>query len=493
MNSLVSGGRGVMPAGGGVRISNKQFDVRPASISSATIPGQQTMSDHALRGARPPEVDAAQLLDNGRWTTYQKLLIFATALTIVLDGIDNQLLPNAVPALIQEWGRPRREFTDALAIGPFGMLLGGLFGGMVGDRWGRRPALLGSVLTFGAFTAALAFVNSIDALAVMRFLAGLGLGGAMPNAATLASEYVPARNRPLAVTLTIVSIPLGGALAGELAAMVIPASGWRVLFAGAGLISIVVAAVLWWLLPESPTFLARHRASWPHLVRVLRRAGHELPDDAVFVTREPQRQAGTGVGRLFAGDMARDTIAIWVAFFFGLMTYYAVVLLLPALLTARDVGFSQPTASRALAMWNYGGVVAAVLGAVAMQRVGSRVAMLSMAAGAVMCGSLLALVPLEPSRTATLLFVILLAGACVNGVQTTMYALVAHIYPTEIRSTGIGTAVAVGRIGNVLAAYAGSIAIDRGGTSGYFLTWSGFMLVVLLALASIKRHVSRTR
>ena len=440
--------------------------------------------------ARSGAVDASELLDRGRWTGYQKLLIFATALTIVLDGIDNQLLPNAVPTLIQEWGRPRREFTDALAIGPFGMMLGGLLGGVVGDRWGRRPALLGSVLTFGAFTAALALVNTIEALTVIRFLAGVGLGGAMPNAATLASEYVPARNRPLAITLTIVSIPLGGALAGELAAIVIPAVGWRVLFAAAGLISVVVATLLWSWLPESPSFLARHRARWPQQIRVLRRAGHEIADDAVFVVREQKRGTRGGLTRLFAGDMARDTIGIWVAFFFGLMTYYVVVLLLPALLTAPDVGFSQPTASRALAMWNYGGVLAAVLGAVAMQRIGSRVAMLSMAAAAVACGSLLAFLPLEPSRATTLLFVILLAGAFVNGVQTTMYALVAHIYPTEIRSTGVGTAVAVGRIGNVLAAYAGSFALDRGGTSGYFLTWSGFMLVVLLALASVRRHVA---
>jgi AAHS family 4-hydroxybenzoate transporter-like MFS transporter len=450
-----------------------------------------------MADAAPPTpsgaIDATALLDRGRWTGYQKLLIFATALTIVLDGVDNQLLPNAVPTLIQEWGRPRREFTDALAIGPFGMMLGGLFGGIIGDRWGRRPALLGSVLTFGVFTAALAFVNSIDALAIIRFLAGVGLGGAMPNAATLASEYVPVRNRPLAVTLTIVSIPLGGALAGELAALVIPAFGWRVLFAAGGVVSVAVAVLLWWLLPESPTFLARHRARWPHLVRILRRTGHDAPDDAIFVMRDANRQSGGRLGRLFAGGLARDTIAIWTAFFFGLMTYYVVVLLLPAMLTAPGVGFTQPTASRALAMWNYGGVIAAVLGAVAMQRVGSRVAMISMAAAAVICGSWLAFIPLEPARATTLLLVILLAGAFVNGVQTTMYALVAHIYPPEIRSTGVGTAVAIGRIGNVLAAYAGSMAIDRGGTTGYFFTWSAFMLVVLLALASIKRHVNAAR
>ena len=365
--------------------------------------------------AAPPThsaaIDASDLLDRGRWTGYQKFLIFATAVTIVLDGVDNQLLPNAIPTLIREWGRPRTEFIDALAIGPFGMMLGGLLGGFVGDRFGRRPALLGSVVTFGIFTAALALVNSIEALAVLRFLAGLGLGGAMPNAATLASEYVPARNRPLAVTLTIVSVPLGGALAGELAALVIPMQGWRTLFAVAGLLSVGVAAALWWLLPESPAFLARDERKWPELVRVLTRAGHNLPADTTFVARGSQRSTSGGISRLFEKELVGDTVALCIAFFFGLMTYYAVVLLLPALLTSVEVGFTQPTASRALAMWNYGGVIAAILGAMAMQRVGSRVAMLSMAAGAVICGSLLGVMPLEPARTAVLLTIILLASA----------------------------------------------------------------------------------
>jgi AAHS family 4-hydroxybenzoate transporter-like MFS transporter len=171
------------------------------------------------------------------------------------------------------------------------------------------------------------------------------------------------------------------------------------------------------------------------------------------------------------------------------MTNYVVVLLLPALLTGAGVGFTQPTASRGLAMWNYGGVVAAVLGAVAVQRIGSRIAMLSMAMGAVICAVILATQPLDPAHTTRLLVMILLIGACVGGVQTTMYALAAHIYPTDIRSTGVGTAVAVGRIGNVLAAYAGSMAIDRGGSAGYFLICGVFMLVVFAALAAVSRHV----
>ncbi len=434
-------------------------------------------------------VDAGRMLDEGRWTTYQTLLIVATALTIILDGVDNQLLPNAIPTLIREWGQPRPAFTTALAIGPFGMMLGGLLGGLIGDRFGRRPALLGSVLAFGAFTAALAAANTIETLTALRFLAGLGLGGAMPNAATLASEYVPQRYRPLAVTLTIVSIPLGGAVAGELAAMLIPTQGWRMLFGICGAASVLIAGGLWFVLPESPRFMARRRESWPALARVLRRSGHDVPDAAAFTDVGAQRSSRANLTSLFSGGAARDTIAIWAAFFFGLMTNYVAVLLLPALLTGAEVGFSQPTASRALAMWNYGGVVAAVLGAMAVQRIGSRVAMLSMTMVAVVCGAVLSAWPLDPEHATGLLVMILLAGAGVGGVQTTMYALAAHIYPTEIRSTGVGTAVAVGRIGNVLAAYAASTAIDRGGPSGYFLTWSVFMLLVFAALASIKRHV----
>src|SRR5262245_48045680 len=109
---------------------------------------------------RPVEVGA--LLDEGHWSGYQKLLVLGTGLAIVLDGLDNQLLPNAVPALVQEWARPRADFTNALALGPFGMMIGGLLGGMLGDRIGRRTALLGSVWTFALLTLAVALASSVE-------------------------------------------------------------------------------------------------------------------------------------------------------------------------------------------------------------------------------------------------------------------------------------------------------------------------------------------
>jgi AAHS family 4-hydroxybenzoate transporter-like MFS transporter len=443
-------------------------------------------------------VNVGEVIDEGRWTGYQKLLIFGTALTIILDGVDNQLLPNAVPTLIQEWGRPRADFINALSIGPFGMMIGGLIGGILGDRLGRRTALLGSVVAFAVLTLAIAFVNSIEMLSVLRFLAGVGLGGAMPNAATLASEYVPRRQRPFAVTLTIVCIPLGGAIAGELAALVIPTYGWRMLFTLGGVIPVVLALVLWKVLPESPRYLAMRRERWPELTKTMRRIGHNIPDDVVY-TDAPAAKAGAApapksasISSLFGPTFMRDTVALSASFFFCLMVNYIVILLLPAMLTGKEVGFTQPAASRALAMSNYGGVAGAVLGALVIQRLGSRITMLGMSAAAIACALVLTRTPLDPNDTLFLMVMLLLTGGLLNAVQTTMYALAAHVYPTEVRSTGVGFAVAVGRIGNVLAGFAGNYALTQGGPPGYFTSMAILMGIVFLALAAVGRHVPRT-
>ena len=436
-------------------------------------------------------VDVARLIDESRFSPYQQRLVAAAALLIVLDGADNQLLANAIPAMMREWELPRSAFATASAAAPFGMIVGGVLGGILGDRIGRSAALLGSVAWFAALTALVAFADGLATLGVIRFLAGLGLGGAMPNAAALTAEFVPARQRPVAITLTIVCIPVGGVLAGLAAGAVIPAYGWRVLFAAGGLVPLALAVIGFKVLPESPSFLAGVRERWPELRATLRRMGHTLADEVTFVDPSGGGTTRGSIADLFAPALRRDTLALIGAFGSCLLAIWMAFLWIPSMLTDAAVGFAQPEASVALSVYNFGGVAGAIAGAVVIQRIGSRVALLTVSALAIASALAMARMPLNPDAWHLAMVMFAVSGALFNAVQATMYALAAHVFPTAIRGTGVGLTVAVGRVGNVAASYVGSWALTTGGPPLYFNMWAAAMSAVFICLALIRRHIKR--
>ena len=382
---------------------------------------------------------------------------------IVLDGMDGQLLANAIPTLMLEWDRPRAAFADASAAAPFGMMLGGIAGGMLGDRLGRRAALLASVLTFGVMTLVTAFAENITMLTMARFVTGIGLGGAMPNAAALVAEFAPDRHRPLAITATIVCIPLGGFLGGLLAGQIIPDHGWRTLFVIGGLAPSALALSLVKVLPESPGYLAANRSS------------------------------GRGsIAALFAPELRRDTISLMVSFMSCLLAIWIGFLWIPSMLTDASVGFTAPDASYALSVFNIGGVAGAIAGALVIQRIGSRIALLAITAMTIAASLVMAALPPDAAAMTRTMVLFAITGALMNAVQATMYALAAHVFPAEIRATGVGATVAVGRAGNVLASYVGSWALLAGGPPLFFTSWAAALAVVFIALALIRRHIPAT-
>ena len=431
--------------------------------------------------------DVGAALDEGQWGRYQKLLVLATALTIILDGLDNQLLGAAIPSIMREWNLGRTAFGNVLTTGLVGMMLGGFIGGYMGDRLGRRIALLGSVVTFGILTVALFFANSVAVLMVLRFFAGLGLGGAMPNAAALSSEYVPRRHRPFAVTLTVVCIPLGGSLAGLVGGFILPIYGWRTLFLVGGILPLLLAAALLKILPESPRYLARQRDRWPELRALLGRLGHTVPPDTSFADATETAVAKASVRELFVPAFRRDTLALWPSFFFCLFTVYLGANWVPSMLTGN--GFDVGTASYGLTAFNIGGVFGAILGAFVITRLGSRISMLAMSAGAVAGALVLSAMQVGPQTAVVTFTMMAWTGGLMNATQTTMYALAAHVYPTSIRSTGVGTAVAFGRIGGVISPSIGRWALDSGGSSLYFQLLAGTMAATFAALAAVRHHI----
>jgi AAHS family 4-hydroxybenzoate transporter-like MFS transporter len=440
-------------------------------------------------GLEPKPVDIGGVLDEGRLSAYQVRVVALIALSIIIDGIDSQLLGIVIPAMMTEWAVPRSAFAPVVAVGFAGMMVGGAIAGIVGDRLGRRVALIGSVLLFGLMTVAASRVDGIFALGVLRFFIGIGLQGASPNAAALVAEYIPLRHRALAITATIVCIPLGATVAGLIAIPVLPSLGWRALFVIGGLLSIAISVTLMWFLPESPRYLARRPKRWPELVRVLQRMGHKLTASAGFVDLAERTVARAPIRAIFKSPL--DTVALWSAFFFCLLAVYSGFNWIPSLLTG--AGFDSTVANTGITAWNLGGVVGAVTGGLAIARFGSKPSMLAMSGGAVIGALVMRSMTLSPtSPTLPIIGLLAIIGGFVNAAQVTMYALAAHIYPSTVRATGVGTATSVGRIGAILSPYAVTWGLELAGNQSFFTLVAAAMLAVLLSLAAIRRHIPAT-
>lgn len=461
-------------------------DVPPASAAASSARDEAALAGIARGGG---SVDIGHTLDDGPYTLLQKIAVVLAALSIVVDGFDSQLIGFAIPMLIKEWNITRNAFAPVVASGLIGMGVGSALAGLFADRFGRRWAVIGSVFVFGAATCAISLAPNVAAITALRFIAGLGIGGALPSSTTLTAEFTPARFRTFAVTATILCVPAGGMIAGLFAAQVLPVYGWRGLFVAGGVLPLLLAIVLLFALPESPRFLARRPRRWPELVELLRRMARDVSAEASFTDlREQGAEKHVGFTALFRDGRLRDTVAIWAAFFMCLLAVYAAFSWLPSMLTSE--GLSLALAGYGLSAYNLGGVIGALLCALAIGRYGSRWPLLLCCAGGVASAWLL--LGVSATHNTTLMIVGLgLHGLFVNAVQSTMFALCAYVYSTSVRATGTASALAFGRIGAILSAFAGAAVITAGGASGYLLMLGIAMAVVLVALALVRRHIPR--
>ena len=291
-------------------------------------------------------INVSSFLDSGQWGAYQKLITLLAALAIIFDGFDLQILGFAMPSIMREWHLARAAFAPVAALGLVGMGVGSPLAGYCGDRIGRRITIIGCVLLFGAATIATAFCHTLTELGALRMIAGLGVGGALPNASALTAEFAPMRRRAMAVMLTLLCVPLGGMIAGLVAAYILPSMGWRALYVIGGVTPMLIALLFLVALPESPRYLARIPERRDELIRLLTRMGHAVNANAVFDSAQETKTERGHIRALFEPMILRDTMGLWLAFFASLIGVYLVFSWLPSMLTSK--GLDIATASTGL-------------------------------------------------------------------------------------------------------------------------------------------------
>ncbi|CAN5496663.1 MFS transporter [soil metagenome] len=430
------------------------------------------------------------MLDDLPMSSYQIWSVLMIAATVILDGLDNQMLGLAAPSLIAEWGIDRSALGSVFALGFVGMAIGTLVSGWIGDRFGRRGALILGVGVFGAATLLTGFSTSLVQIALLKALAGVGLGGVPGTASAMIAEFTPARWRSVAVTFGVVCVSIGGIIGGVAASLILPEFGWRWLFYSGGVITLAFVAYLCWRLPESPRYLAERPERGDELARMMRRIGHPDPDGLLPTTdsNAPKAVHAPTID-LVRGPLRRDTLALSLAMFAGMFMIYLMFNWAPTLLFS--AGFTLPTASLGLTSFNIGGTIGAMVAAFAIIRFGSRAPLIAMAVvGAGVC-VFLAWLPIAQARNEGFLLVGLGGlGLFASAAQSAMFAVGAHAFPTAMRARGLGLMGAAGRVGAIVSAFTGSWLIGMG-SPGFFGVLALLMLVNAIGFLAIRGHVPR--
>ncbi len=395
---------------------------------------------------------------------YQIWTVVLCGLVLVLDGFDSQAINFLAPSISDSIHTSVKTFGPIFSAGLFGLMIAAMTTGPIADRWGRKWPVVCSTLSFAMFSLITVHVTGFRELLILRFLTGLGLGGAMPNVVALASEYVPRRIVPMVVTLLFVGMPLGGVICGFLSAAMIPRWGWQsVLYLG-GTIPLVISILLIVRLPESIQFLAVRGKNPAKVSRILSRIAPDIVAASLRPTHRDAHHEGVPVIHLFTEGRAFGTILLWIPYFMNLLIIYFIGSWLPALL--RQTGMSVSAGATATAFFSFGGVFGCLVEGWLIKRRGAFLVLLFEFGLATLSVTALSKIP---ASYALMLAATFISGFLVIAAQAGLNALAASFYPTAVRSTGIGWALGVGRIGSIVGPLMGGWFLNLGWTPGQIL------------------------
>lgn len=408
----------------------------------------------------PRALTVNDIIDERPLSSFQLMTILLCSLVLLLDGFDTQAMGFLVPPISDELGIPLSAFGTVLSAGLFGLMIGAMSAGPIADRWGRKWAIIVSALVFGFFSLLTAGADSIRELVTLRFLTGLGLGGAMPNVVALASEYAPKRLQPILVTSIFAGMGGGAVLASLVGGALIPIWGWRSVFYVGGILPIALAIVLIKALPESVRFLTARGADPVRVSAIVRRIAPELSDVPLAPTARPgagmaQSSERFAVAQLFSDGRTTGTLLLWVPFFMNLLILYFILSWLPSLL--RQAGMPVSAGITAVMAFSIGGILGAFVQGPLMKAIG---VFTTMVAEFVISLVLVVAASLIFENFPLMMTVTFILGISVQGAQAGLNVLSAMYYPTVIRSTGVGWALGIGRIGSIVGPMIGGVMLS---------------------------------
>jgi len=406
--------------------------------------------------AGEPEVQVSKLLDESGLGSFHIKLIAWSVVIAIIDGYDLAITAYVAPHLVTDWGVPRGSLGPVLSASGFGVLVGSQIFGWIGDRYGRKPALIAANLFFGVFTFSAAYSTNLTELFWLRVIAGLGIGGVIPNVVALNGESAP---RNLRTTLAIVAVglvPLGGAGGGIVSAVFVPQYGWPILLQIGGIVPIAIALVAIFGLPESIKFMALHQSHRHKMERLIAtiRPDFKVPPDARFVIEDEKQSPSSNPIYLFRDGLALITPLTWLMFILNLMGFYFLGTWTPTLMSAAQV----PPATAALAgsALQIGGTVGALTLCRWLQRQGFAAITIMFVLAMPVVGSIGFAGLTSPT---SLLMATFFAGFFVLGTQTAINVLGAMIYPTSLRANGSGWQLGLGRLGAIAGPLLGAVFV----------------------------------
>ncbi len=432
-------------------------------------------------------VNVSRIVDHSTLGSFQWGIFALCTLCLIMDGFDVQAMGYVAPAILREWSISTSVLGPVFSAGLFGVLIGSLLFSMLADRIGRRPVLIGVALYFSAFTLLTARAQSIQELLIIRFIAGIGLGGMMPNAMALVGEYSPAKFRITVMMIVSTGFTAGAALGGFVAAWLIPSFGWRSVFYFGGAIPLAIALLMFLWLPESLQFLVLRGKDQDKVGRWLKRIAPDQTTtfETKYVVQEVKKE-GVPAVHLFREGRTGTTVLLWVLNFMNLLNLYFLSSWIPTVF--RDAGYATSIAVLAGAAVQVGGTVGAFGNGWFISRFGwvrALTVCFALACLSIACIG-------QPGLPLAVLFaVVFVAGWCVVGGQPGINALAAVYYPTYLRSTGIGWGLGIGRIGAIVGPVVGGELMGLKWSNRRLFLAAAFPALISAVVMFALRHAIR--